>query len=187
MRLYPGIIVAVVLMATACSTLAPLSDSELAALADPPRETADNVAALMPGAVAFIEDAERETLRRGRPLTAEETRIALAVGVAHPELVRVLVHDTFIEPRDRAFIALARKLGIEDDPSEVGRAAGHGIELKPRFAHSRRLFAHELTHVAQYERLGKAALLRDYMTQMLMVGYDRAPLEVEARANEHFE
>jgi hypothetical protein len=69
----------------------------------------------------------------------------------------------------------------------VGRAAGHGIELKPRFAHSRRLFAHELTHVAQYERLGKAALLRDYMTQMLMVGYDRAPLEVEARANEHFE
>jgi hypothetical protein len=176
--------VAVVLLASACSTLAPLSDGERAALADPPAEIAGNVAALMPGATVFITDAEREIQRRGRPLTAEETRIAHAVGVAHPEQVRVLVHDTFIEPRDRAFIALARKLGLEDDPSEVGRASGHGIELKPRFAHSRRLLAHELTHVVQYERQGKAGVLHDYMTQLLLLGYERAPLEVEARANE---
>lgn len=183
MRWKPGMIV-VVLLATACSTIAPLSDSERASLADPPPVIAENVAALQPGAVAYIEDAERETKRHGRPLTADETRIARAVGVVHPEQVRVLVHDDFIEPRDPAFVALARKLGIDDDADYAGRAAGYGIEIKPQVAHSRRVFAHELTHVAQYERLGTAGLIRQYMTQLLMVGYARAPLEAEARANE---
>lgn len=184
MRWKPGMIFVVVLLATACGTIAPLSDSERASLADPPPAIAESVAALQPGAVAYIEDTERETLRRGRPLTADETRIARAVGVAHPEQVRVLVHDTFTEPRDPAFVALARKLGVDVDADEAGSTAGHGIQIKPKFARSRRLLAHELTHVAQYERLGTAGLVRQYMTQLLMFGYARAPLEAEARANE---
>lgn len=161
------------LLAAACNTL-PSTDGD----------TAANVAALMPGAIAFIENNERAIVRRGRPLTANETRIARAVGVAHPEQVRVLVHDDFLEPRDKAFIALARKLGVDVDADESGRAAGHGIEVKRPFERSRRVFAHELTHVAQYERLGTAGLLHDYLTQLLLVGYERVPLEVEARANE---
>jgi hypothetical protein len=177
-------ILVVALLATACSTIAPLSDSERAALADPPPEIVANVAALLPGAITYIEDSEREIQRRGRVLTAAEMRIARAVGVAHPEQVRVLVAENFIEPRDKAFIALARRLGVEDDPNEAGRAAGHGIQIKPQFARSRRLFAHELTHVAQYERLGTAGVLHDYFVQLLMVGYDRAPIEAEARASE---
>jgi hypothetical protein len=184
MRWKLGMSFVVVLLATACGTIAPLSDSERASLADPPRAIAENVAALLPGAIAYIEDTERETMRRGRPLTSDETRIARAVGVAHPEQVRVLVHDNFIEPRDPAFVALARKLGVDDDPDEGGCTAGHGIQIKPKFARSRHLLAHELTHVAQYERLGTAGLIRAYMTQLLMVGYARAPLEAEARANE---
>jgi hypothetical protein len=186
MRLRPGwVVVVVAILASACTTLAPLTDNERAALADPPREIADNVAALMPGAIAYIDDTERQVLRRGRPLTPGETRIALEMGVAHPEQVRVLVHSTFIEARDPAFVALARKLGVEDDPDEAGRAAGHGIQVKPQFARSRSLFAHELTHVAQYERLGTAGVLRQYFVELLMVGYDRAPIEAEARASEH--
>ena len=176
----------VVVLASACSTLAPLSDAERAGFADPPPDIAAKVAALMPGAITYIEDSERQILRRGRPLTASETRIALAIGVAHPEQVRVLVHETFLEPRDPAFAALARELGVEDDPNEAGRAAGHGIEIKPQFARSRTLFAHELKHVAQYEQLGKAGLLRQYFIELLMVGYARAPIEAEARASEAF-
>ena len=164
----------VMLLASACSTL-PLSDADIA----------DEVATLQPGAVVFIAETEREILRRGRLLTANETRIALAVGVAHPEQVRVLVHGDFIEPRDRAWLALAKKLGVEDDVEQAGRASGHGIEVQARFELSRSVFAHELTHVAQYERLGTAGLLRDYLTQLLAVGYERAPLELEAKANEH--
>ena len=90
MRWKPGMIFVVVLLATACGTIAPLSDSERASLADPPRKIAESVAALQPGAVAYIEDSEREIMRRGRPLTADQTLIARAVGVVHPEQVRVL-------------------------------------------------------------------------------------------------
>ena len=178
--------IVVVLLASACGTTGTLRDTDRAALADPPRSVVDNVEALLPGALAVIEDSEREILRRGRPLTAEETRIALAVGVAQPERVRVLVRDDFIEPRDREFVALARRLGL-DDGDLAGRTSGHGLQLRPRMAKSRRLLAHELTHVAQYERLGKETLLRQYFTEMLVVGYERAPLEEAARANEPLE
>jgi hypothetical protein len=162
-----------------------LTGRELAILADPPADIAADVAALQPGALVFTDDAEREILRRGRPLDARESGMALAVGVAHPEQVRVLVHDGFIEPTDEAFIALCRELGVDLDAPEAGRTSGHGIEVLPWFARSRTVMAHELAHVAQYERLGTAGLLRDYLTQLLTVGYERAPLEVEARSKEH--
>lgn len=187
MRFKPGWILVVVLLAPACSTVGSLNDSDRAALADPPRAIADNVAALLPGALAFVEDSEREILRRGRPLGADETRIAQAVGVAHPEQVRILVSENFIQPRDRAFVALVRRLGIDDAAGLLGRASGYGIQLRPMSARSRRLLAHELTHVAQYERMGKAGLLRQYFVELLMVGYERAPLEAAARANEHIQ
>jgi hypothetical protein len=183
MRLKPRWIFAVVLLASACSTVGALTDDDRAALATPPQGIADDVAALLPGAIVVIDDAEREILRRGRPLTADEARLAQAVGVVHPERVRVLVHHDFIEPRDRAWVALAQRLGVDYDGEFAGRTSGHGIELQPRMR-SRRLLAHELTHVAQYERLGTPALLRQYFTELRVVGYDRAPLEAEARANE---
>jgi len=169
-----GVLFVVALLAGACATHGSVNEDAIAA----------KVAALHPGAIVFVDETEREILRRGRPLNAEETRIALAVGVAHPEQVRVLVHEHFIEPRDRAWVALARRLGITTDAEEAGRAAGHGLELKRRFARTRSVLAHELTHVAQYERLGTPALLRDYLEQLLVVGYERSPIEAEARANE---
>jgi len=179
-----GILVA--LMLAACSTVGTLGDTDRAALAAPPQRITDDVEALMPGAIVFLDDAEREILRRGRPLTADEARIAQQVGVAHPELVRVLVHDDFIEPRDRAWVALAQRLGVDYDGEFAGRTSGHGIELQPRM-HARSLVAHELTHVAQYERLGTPALLRQYFVELLVVGYERSPIEAEARANERIE
>ena len=185
MRLKPVWILAVALLAPACGTVGTLSDGDRAALAAPPPRIVEDVEALLPGALAFIDDSEGQILRRGRPLTEEQVRLARAVGVAHPERVRVLVDDEFVKPRDRDFIALARKLGIDTDAEESGRAHGHGIHLKPGFARSRRLLAHELTHVAQYERMGKAALLRRYFVELLVVGYGRSPIEAEARANEN--
>jgi hypothetical protein len=109
------------------------------------------------------------------------------VGVAHPEKVRVLVTSQFIEPRDRAFIALVRKLGLASDAGEMGHASGYGIQLLPRISRSRRLMSHELTHVAQYERMGKIALLRQYFTELLVVGYERSPIEAAARDNERLD
>jgi hypothetical protein len=186
MRSKPRWILVVALLIPACSAVGTSSDTDRATLAAPPQRVVDDVAALLPGAIVFIDDAEREILRRGRPLTADEARIAQAVGVAHPEQVRVLVHDDFIEPRDRAWVALAQRLGVDYDGEFAGRTSGHGIELAPRMR-SRSLMAHELTHVAQYERLGTPALLRQYFTELLVVGYERSPIEAEARASERID
>jgi hypothetical protein len=187
MRINPGHLLVVALLATACSTVAPLSDSERASFANPPPEVAADIEALMPGAVAYIEDTEREIRRRGRPLKADELRLARRLGVAHPEKVRVLVTDVFIEPRDKAFLALARRLGVADDAEEAGRAAGHGLQIKPQFAGSRRLMAHELTHVVQFERLGMTGMLRQNFVELMLVGYARAPIEAEARDAERLD
>jgi hypothetical protein len=176
-------IVIAALLASACSTLA-LNEAEVASLANPPADVAADVATLLPGAIVLVDETEAEIQRRGRPLNAVEARIAQAVGVQHPDKVRVLVHEDFLEPRDKAWLALAREFGVAVDVEEAGRTAGYGIEVKPGFVRSRRTLAHELAHVAQYERLGTPGLLRDYLTQILVVGYDRAPLEVQARASE---
>jgi hypothetical protein len=133
--------------------------------------------------VAFVGDSEREIQRRGRALTLEEASLARAVGVEHPERVRVLVADVFIAPRDPAVAAEARKLGI-GAATEGGRTTGYGVELKPKYAASRWILAHELTHVGQYERLGVAGFVHEYLTEVLMFGYARAPLEAAAHANE---
>ena len=80
----------------------------------------------------------------------------------------------------------ARELGLifgTDD--EAGRTQGYAILLKPEFANSRRLISHELVHVAQYERLGGIApYARQYLVEMLALGYSRAPLEQEAYARQ---
>ena len=60
MRLKPRWTLVVMLLAPACGTVGTLDDNERARLADPPRSVADNVAALLPGALAFIDDSERE-------------------------------------------------------------------------------------------------------------------------------
>jgi hypothetical protein len=183
MRSNPAWILLIALLPTGCGTVGTLGDDDRATLATPPQRVVDDVAALLPGAITFIDATEREILRRGRPLGVDEARIAQAVGVVHPEQVRVLVHEDFIEPRDRAWVALAQRIGVDYDGEFAGRTSGHGIELAPRMR-SRALLAHELTHVAQYERLGTPALLRQYFTELLVVGYERSPIEAEARGNE---
>ena len=45
------------------------------------------------------------------------------------------------------------------------------------------MIAHELVHVAQYERLGGIEpFLRQYLRECLTVGYDESALENEARS-----
>lgn len=184
MRAKTWIMVAtVVLLATGCSTTKPLSGAEQASLAAPPPAIAARVAALQPAAVAFVKDSDREILGRGRALTTDEMALASEVGVSHPELVRVLVIDPFIAPRDPAFAIEAGKLGIGAS-SEGGRTTGYGIQIKPAYAKARWILAHELTHVGQFERLGTTGYVHEYLTELLLVGYARAPLEREAHANE---
>ena len=61
-----------------------------------------------------------------------------------------------------------------------GLTARYGIVFKTR--PTRFLIAHELRHVAQYERLGLDGFAHRYITELLAVGYAQSPLEADANA-----
>jgi hypothetical protein len=169
------------LLMVGCATVAPLAQVDRDVLASPPASIIDQVAWLQPGVVEADAWCDRIVRERGRPLSVDEIELARMVGVAHPERVRVLVTDAFPKPADPR---VARELSRLGPSFEMARTTGYGIEVKPYYASSRSIYAHELTHVAQYERLGTASFDHEYLIELLTVGYARAPLETAARANE---
>ena len=141
---------------------------------------------LVPLAVEWAELQEAAILREGRALDAAERRVAAAVGVREPELVRLLVVARIPEPDHHPLLANAcATLGFLG-PGTAGLTLGHGVYLqKAAFALSRRLLPHELRHVAQYEEAGSIAdYLAVYIPELLQYGYDAAPFEVDARRAE---
>ncbi len=95
-------------------------------------------------------------------------------------------------------MSLVPSLPLPDDEALRDIALGTGL-LAPRFTgltlgyaifivqgyESRRLFTHECRHVYQYEKAGSiASFLPEYLQQVALVGYEAAPLEVDARQHE---
>jgi hypothetical protein len=78
-----------------------------------------------------------------------------------------------------ALAILIRRLGASN-PRRWGLTARYGIVFKT--PPTKFLLAHELRHVAQYERLGLDRFARRYLTELLVVGYALAPLETDANA-----
>ncbi|MBZ5724168.1 MAG: hypothetical protein LAP87_04160 [Acidobacteriia bacterium] len=68
-------------------------------------------------------------------------------------------------------------------PGTAGLSIGHGIIVRQDCLRDATLIAHELKHVAQYERLGSIpAFLQQYLAEVNQHGYPAAPLEQEAVA-----
>jgi hypothetical protein len=78
--------------------------------------------------------------------------------------------------------AAAKAIGLAP-AATCGLTLGYGIFIRDDCWRSRALIAHELTHTAQYERLGGIEqFLRQYLGECLTVGYLNSPLEQEAAA-----
>jgi hypothetical protein len=61
-------------------------------------------------------------------------------------------------------------------------AVNYGVYLEASQATNPSLLVHELTHVAQFERLGGIEnFLREYLTQCVRDGYWESEMELEAR------
>ena len=136
---------------------------------------------ILPPARAWITRHERRILEAGIPLSAPQFADAKAVGVLEPERVRLLALP--VVPMPLASLArFARPLVGTSFELTSGLTARYGIYLRKEVAEDRLLIAHELTHTAQYERLGGIPqFLRLYLTECLTTGYYAAPLEEEAR------
>lgn len=137
---------------------------------------------LLPYVTRWIVAQERRIVRDGVPLDAGGLADARRIGVAHPERVRLLRVPTVPLPAGALITTLGRWVGMPGG-NTAGLTAHYGIFIRADLWGDRHLIAHELTHTAQYERLGGArAFLRQYLLECLTAGYAAAPMELEAVA-----
>jgi hypothetical protein len=133
---------------------------------------------------------EARILREGARLTPAQQRLAIVLGVQRAENVRILSLPSVPLPLPR-WARVAAENADWLSRHIAGMTLGHGIVLRDDFCQGgvgdcdARLLAHELAHVAQFERLGGCyGFLRQYVRECVWPGYPRGALEREARAAE---
>lgn len=137
---------------------------------------------LLPLAVQWAMEQQQRVLCEGVPLSKNEMADAKAIGVRNPQRVRLLRVDSIPVPSNPTLKAAAASINfITAAPS--GLALENGIFVRADRWGDRELIAHELAHTAQYQRLGGIVpFLQTYLGQCATVGYQQAPLELEASA-----
>jgi hypothetical protein len=146
-------------------------------------DLATELSRLLPDAVAWVQAREAEILATGYSLSAVGMQLAVSVGVRAADLVRIKVVQRLPQPEHPELRAIADQTGLLG-PDKGGVTFGRGIYIVEGNLHTG-LLSHELRHVHQYEVAGSIAdFLEIYLQQVATVGYDNAPLELDAKAHE---
>ena len=169
----------IALVLTGCMIVRAPSVKELHSLDRPPIDVVAKIEKLFPQALEWYDQVEGQLSPIGRPLSETELAVARKLKVLHPKHVRVVVLARFPMPENRELRVQAQRYGM-GSYFEGGRTFGYVIMLKPRYADNLTVISHELVHVSQYDRLGRAAFVRRYLVEMEIMGYARSPLELEA-------
>ena len=144
--------------------------------------TIDRLDELLPLAAQWAAEQERHVLCEGVRLSEIELADAKAIGVRNPERVRLLRVDAVPIPADPMLRAAAASINFLT-AAPRGLALDYGIFVRTDHWRDRALIAHELVHTAQFQRLGGILpFLQTYIFQCATVGYQNAPLELEAVA-----
>ena len=59
-----------------------------------------------------------------------------------------------------------------------------GIFIKKKYKGNKQILDHDKIHWKQYKRMGLFMYYFRYITQLIIIGYDTMPMEMEARQNE---
>ena len=164
---------------SACSIVSKPTDAQLQALNNPPPTIQAKVKYFLPAAVDWYATAEQQFAPKGRYLNTKEQMVAQRLGIQYPEQVRIVLTKKFPLPPDPELRKNAQRYGM-GSAFAAGFTLGHTILIKPDYAKDHVLIAHELVHVQQIERMGRAAFVQRYITEMEMFGYRHSPLEWEA-------
>ena len=62
-----------------------------------------------------------------------------------------------------------------------------GIFIKSKYKGNEQILKHDLIHWKQYRRMGLIMYYLRYFIQLIIIGYDTMPMELEARQNEKYE
>ncbi len=139
---------------------------------------------MLPRAAAWAQQQEQIMLAhpQAQTLSRAGQDIACRAGVAHPEAVRILGVPEIPLPGEADLRAAALQFGLIT-PGTAGLTIGHGIFVRQDCLNDAKLIAHELKHVAQYERYGSIpAFLQQYLAEVNQFGYPANPMEQEAVA-----
>jgi hypothetical protein len=138
---------------------------------------------LLPTAIAWANFQSDHVGLMGQPLSASLIGVARRVGVRQPERIRVKLVDQLPMPEEPLLKEAAIQTGLLG-PHMAGLTLGYSIFI----VHGQdtvRLISHECRHVFQYETLGSIEqFLPVYLQQIITLGYQGAPLEIDARAHE---
>ncbi len=138
---------------------------------------------LLPKAIDWAEKRSAEICSSGMALTEREKRIARAVGVSHPEKIRISIVSSIPIPDDPMLQKVAIETGLLG-PDTAGLTLGYGIYILADHK-TNELLSHECRHVYQYETFGSIGeFMPIYLQQIAQYGYEDAPLEVDARQHE---
>jgi hypothetical protein len=142
--------------------------------------TPEIVAEYFPKAVQWLTEMQKTILERGQPVSPQSRKDAEEIGIHRVDDVRIVVLNSIPLPTDPGLKQLVVETELITDKTS-GITFGHGIVLKSG-AIGRRLIAHELVHVLQYERFGGIeAFLKEYVKEVAFPpGYPNGPLEREA-------
>ena len=145
----------------------------------------ENLKQLIPLASQWAAAKERAALENGTPLTTAQLDDAVAVGVRHPENVRVFCVAQIPYPKHPILKAATDATRLISEHT-AGITFQYGIFVRSDFSADRYLLAHELAHTAQYEAFGGIpAFLAQYLNECFAYGYENAPLERAARETAH--
>lgn len=140
--------------------------------------------------VSWAREIEERGQAIGTPLDLDQKSLAAAVGVKHPEKVRLIFVDEVPFPTENPEIRLAgEKFGfIGPGITNNAQAFGYTIWVRKGFSLDRPRLAHELAHVMQIERSASfAAYAKQYVSELIRFGHENAPLELEAyEANKRY-
>jgi hypothetical protein len=86
-------------------------------------------------------------------------------------------------PEEADLRAAAQAVGLTTS-ERCGLTLGHGIVVRQDYANDEKLIAHQLRHVAQYDRCGSiSAFLRRYLFEVNEISrYPETPMEQDAIA-----
>ncbi len=147
--------------------------------ANPPVELIEYVDGILPAAEQFVYRNEQTALENGVELNEKQMDIARKVGLKNPERVRLYYVLKLPFPEDPELANLAREYGYSS-PFMAAYTYGYGIWIKRVESTNQVLLAHELIHVRQAEQMGLKEQTRQYLMQLFIYGYERAPMELEA-------
>ena len=140
---------------------------------------------MLPVATWWVTRQQRRILARGLPLNSAQLADACALGIENPGRIRVMYMPRVPLPSEGLVRATRFLTGAVPGPT-AGLAAGYGVFIDATLCHDRRLLAHELAHVRQYERCGSIRhFLWEYLQACFVHGYAKANFELEARSAAH--